>query len=54
MCNAIGAKENELSALMAEHREIHEQCAIALKATADKELEIVQAMQAQEEAQRAA
>ena len=38
---------------MAEHCEIHEQCAIALKAAADKEMEIVQAMQTQEEAQRA-
>ena len=47
-------KENELSALMAEHHKICEQCAITLKATADKELEIVQAMQAQEEAQRTA
>ena len=36
---------------MAEHREIREQPAIALKAAADKEMEIVQAMQAQEEAQ---
>ena len=40
--------------LMAGHREIREQRAIALKAAADKELEIVQAMQAQEEAQHAA
>ena len=38
---------------MAEHHEIREQHAIALKAAADKEMEIVQAMQAQEEAQRA-
>ena len=52
--NAVGAKENELSALMQEHREIREQRAIALKAAADKEMEIVQAMQAQEEAQRVA
>ena len=52
--NAVGKKENELSALMAEHREICEQCAIALKAAADKQLEIVQAMQAQEDTQRAA
>ena len=39
---------------MAEHREIREQCAIALKAAADKQLKIVQAMQAQEDTQHAA
>ena len=50
----VGTKDSELSSLMAEHREVREQRAMALKAAADKELKIVKAMQAEEEAQKVA
>ena len=54
MRTAVGDKEKEISALLVEQWEIHEQRALALQAAADKEREIVSTMEAQEEAQRAA
>ena len=50
--SAVGDKEKEISKLITQQHEICEQCAIALQAIAEKEQEIVEAIDAQEAVQR--